>query len=126
MHTVRRAATIAAAVAVLVSFVPAAGHADPHRPKCDDGHVRCLIRKYWEGDDEQALRVAKCESEYNPRSENSCCVGVFQVYASSHEREMADLGYTRDDLYDAGKNTRVAYSIYHGDGDSWGQWDCKP
>jgi len=60
MHTLRRAATVSI-FAVLVSFIPAVGRADPQHRRCGDSAVRCLIRKYWDGDDRLGLRIAGCE-----------------------------------------------------------------
>lgn len=113
------------AIGLLVVSVPPA-EADPPKEKCKDSPSVCLIKKYWEGDDAAALRVAKCESHYEPsaRRPGSQYTGVFQIGVDVHAERIANLGYSKSDMTDAGKNTKVAHDLWLDSG--WGPWECKP
>lgn len=87
-----------------------------------NGDSRELIIKYWKGDDRKALAVAYCESRYNNRAQNGSHRGVFQLTSKYHQGRAAKFGYSWEDMYDAGKNTRVAYDLYLDKG--WGPWTC--
>lgn len=77
----------------------------------------------------QALRVAACESDYNPNARNPTPVGgahaagVFQILDSSTWYTTSYRGYSP---YNAWANIHAAYQIFHRDGNSWREWACKP
>ena len=107
---------------VLLLSLPVAARANPHR--CEDTQVRCFIKKYWGGDDREALAVARCESGYDPRARNGSHFGLFQLSRTYHEGRAASLGYDWSAMDDPGKNTRVAFSLWREQG--WGPWVCRP
>jgi hypothetical protein len=87
------------------------------------GEIEQIIRDVWPDDlEEQALRIAWRESGYNPRAQNFCCSGLFQIYYDVHASWLADLGINSvEDLYDPHNNATAAYTLYQRDG-GWGPW----
>ncbi len=87
------------------------------------GEIEQIIRDAWPDDlEEQALRVAWRESGYNPRAQNHCCSGLFQIYYDVHASWLADLGINSvEDLYDPHLNATAAYALYQRSG-SWEPW----
>ena len=77
----------------------------------------------WPDDlEEQALRIAWRESGYNPRAQNHCCSGLFQIYYDVHASWLADLGINSvEDLYDPHLNATAAYALYQRSG-GWEPW----
>ena len=93
--------------------------------QAQNGQSAELIAKYWPGNDQQALSVARCESNYDESARNGSHYGVFQLSRRYHEHRARELGYDWDSVaIDAGKNTRVAWSLYQDSG--WGPWECRP
>lgn len=124
-------------IAVLI-FATERAAADPPRPqpaKCQESATVCLVKKYWKNADTQpaALRVARCESKFNEKAQNpSGARGIFQLMPV-HSGRAAEVGaresearepYSWDEMYDAGKNTRVAEDLYNEQG--WDPWECSP
>lgn len=72
----------------------------------------------------QALRVAKCESGFNPRATNGSHRGLFQISTRWHAARTQRMGYTLDQLWEVGPNIAVAVAIYNEQG--WAPWECKP
>ncbi|HEX9036104.1 MAG TPA: transglycosylase SLT domain-containing protein [Ktedonobacterales bacterium] len=76
-----------------------------------------------------ALAVAKCESGYDPNAWNSYPImgshasGVFQILYPSTWNSTA---YSTSSPFDANANIHAAYQIFHRDGNSWREWQCKP
>lgn len=70
-----------------------------------------------------ALRVAKCESGFNPRATNGQFRGLFQIGVKYHAARTQRMGYTLDQLWEPGPNIAVALAIYHEQGGS--PWQCK-
>lgn len=76
-----------------------------------------------------ALNIARCESGYDPNAYNSYPVagshaeGVFQILYPS---TWSGTSYARYSPYDYNANIRAAYEIFHNDGYSWREWECKP
>ena len=87
------------------------------------GEIEQIIRDVWPDDlEEQALRIAWRESNYNPRAQNYCCSGLFQIYYEVHAGWLAELGVkSADDLYDPRTNATAAYALYQRSG-SWAPW----
>lgn len=76
-----------------------------------------------------ALNIARCESGYDPNAYNSYPVagshaeGVFQILYPS---TWSGTSYARYSPYDYNANIRAAYEIFHNDGNSWREWECRP
>ncbi len=85
--------------------------------------IEQIIRDVWPDDlEEQALRIAYRESNYNPRAQNYCCSGLFQIYYDVHASWLAELGINSvEDLYDPHLNATAAYALYQRSG-SWEPW----
>lgn len=75
-------------------------------------------------DKEDAIEVARCESSLNPRATNGVHYGLFQISRTYHEARARSLGYTWDEMLQAGPNSHVAASLWAEEG--WGPWSCKP
>jgi hypothetical protein len=84
--------------------------------------VKSLIRQMWPADSvDKALDVAWKESNYLARADNGwCCLGVFQINYSSHQRRLAARGLGRDGLFDAKVNIEIALEIFREQG--WSPW----
>lgn len=91
------------------------------RCKKKHGHNRCIAIKYWKGDDERMLQVFECESGFNERAQNSCCRGIAQLH-EVHSGRARRMGYTWGQMYDPGKNVKVAWDLFVDQG--WGPWEC--
>lgn len=87
------------------------------------GEIEQIIRDVWPDDlEEQALRIAFRESSYDPRAQNFCCSGLFQLYFEVHRSWLADLGVDSvEDLYDPRTNAEAAYALFQRSG-GWGPW----
>lgn len=85
-----------------------------------------IIRQVWPDDLEQmAVDIARRESGLRPSAQNSCCVGLFQLYYDLHSWWLADLGITtRSALFDARANARAALALYQRAG--WTPWAVAP
>lgn len=70
-----------------------------------------------------ALRVAKCESGFNPRATNGSHRGLFQISTRWHAARTQRMGYTLEQLWEVGPNISVALAIYNEQGP--GPWQCK-
>jgi soluble lytic murein transglycosylase-like protein len=74
-----------------------------------------------------ALRVAKCESGYDPyaKNQNSSATGVFQFISGTWLSvvKMRGQEYTLEDRKDAEKNIDNALWLAAKEG--WGHWECK-
>lgn len=88
----------------------------PEAP-CD---IACLIRRRWAGtgQEERAVRIAKCESglQANPRHNNPH-YGVFQMGRS----EFAHFGH--GNIFNAQDNINAAFNYWKHSG--WRPWACK-
>ena len=85
--------------------------------------VEQIIRDEWPDSlEENALFVAKRESNFNPSVRNWCCVGLFQMYWNVHKSWMKNYGVTNlNQLYDPRTNAKLAYAMYQRS-NSWGPW----
>lgn len=70
-----------------------------------------------------ALRVAKCESGYNPHATNGQFRGLLQVGVRIHAARIARMGFTPDAMWEVGPNLAVAHAIYSESGPR--AWQCK-
>lgn len=82
--------------------------------------VKQQIRKAWgpKWRERQAIRVARCESGFNPRAANGQYLGIFQMGAS----ERATYGHGPG----AHKQARAAHRYFVASGRDWSPWACKP
>ena len=84
--------------------------------------VEAIIRSIWPADQaDQAVRIAKRESNLVPTVRNWCCYGLFQIYFKMNQPTLAAIGVTSpDQLYDPRVNAEAAYAIYQRSG--WAPW----
>lgn len=82
-----------------------------------------IVRDAWPDELEaDAFFVANRESNWNNLSQNSCCVGLFQLNWNSHKKWMANYGVTdRNQLFDPVINARMAVVTWQRSG-SWRPW----
>jgi LysM repeat protein len=85
--------------------------------------VESIIRQVWPDDlEEEALRIARRESNLRPTAKNSCCYGLFQINFVPHKRWLAGIGVTSaNQLLDPNVNANAAYALYQRAG-GWGPW----
>lgn len=85
-----------------------------------------IIRQVWPDDLEQmAVDIARRESGLRPTAQNSCCVGLFQIYYDLHSWWLADMGITtRSALFGARANAEAALALYERAG--WTPWAVTP
>lgn len=87
--------------------------------------IRTIFGQYGDA----AIRVADCESDFDPNQVNSISIGgshaagVFQILYPSTWNSTS---YWKYSPFDYRANIRAAYEIFKGDGYSWRQWQCKP
>jgi hypothetical protein len=86
------------------------------------GEVEQIIRDVWPDDlENQALAIAKRESNLHPTSHNSCCVGLFQIHWNANQRFLNSIAITSVTmLYDPIHNATAAYRMYLRNG--WAPW----
>lgn len=86
--------------------------------------ARELISRHFQGEDvEVALKVAWCESRYDPSATNprTGAAGLFQHLTKYWESRSAAAGWAGANIYDAEANTAVAaWLVYEGGG--WKHW----
>ena len=89
-------------------------------PLIAEAGVKKQIRKAWGPNwrERQAIRVARCESGFNPRAANGQYRGIFQMGAS----ERATYGHGPG----ARKQSRAAHRYFVASGKDWSPWACKP
>jgi hypothetical protein len=87
-------------------------------------HIERIVRARFGDRTDAALRVAHCESRYDPRavSAGGGSWGLFQINRV-HEDLVAELGYEWEDLLDAAVNTHVARVLFDRAG-GWSPWAC--
>ena len=84
--------------------------------------VEAIIREVWPDElEEEALRIAKRESRLNPRAQNYCCYGLFQIYYNVHKKWLAEMGVTSgEQLLDPVVAAKAGLKLYQRNG--WGPW----
>lgn len=94
-----------------------------HAAHFEPGSVEQMILDVFGDAGPQALRVANCESHYNPDAYNpSGASGVFQIMMPTHAWRFVEHGWTAGDVFDAYRNIVVAYDIWLDSG--WRPWSC--
>ena len=79
-----------------------------------------MIKLEFGKDADAALRIARCESHFDPDAANGTHIGVFQIKQSYHGWRTKKFG--GKGLDDARTNVRVAYDLYRDTG--WDPWSC--
>jgi len=86
--------------------------------------IKRLIRETFPEDAETALKIAACESGYNPEAynptNNSHDRGIFQISDKYHKKTWTEMGYT--DMHDVKQNIEYARVLYEESG--WNHWVC--
>jgi hypothetical protein len=84
--------------------------------------VEAIIRSVWPADQaDEAVRIAKRESNLVPTVRNWCCYGLFQIYFKMNQPALAAVGVTSpEQLYDPRVNAEAAYAMYQRSG--WAPW----
>jgi LysM domain/Transglycosylase SLT domain len=91
--------------------------------------IPTMINQIFGVDGPAAMRVARCESGFNPNAYNPISVGgshaagVFQILFPSTWRGTSLAAWSP---YDARANILAAHQIFVRDGHSWREWACKP
>ena len=89
--------------------------------------VRALISEYFEPSDvNQAVRVAWCESRFDPKSINlrTGAQGIFQHLPRYWEERSTAAGFSGAELTDAEASiAAAAWAVYHGGG--WDVFGCR-
>ncbi|MGE0139336.1 MAG: LysM peptidoglycan-binding domain-containing protein [Ilumatobacteraceae bacterium] len=85
--------------------------------------VEAIIRAAWPDDlEDEAIRIARRESNLQPTAHNSCCYGLFQIYFNVHKGWLKALGITSpQQLMDPEIAAHAAYALYQRNG-GWGPW----
>ena len=94
----------------------------------DESQVRALITRYFQPEDvNRAIRIAWCESSFNPRSVNPVtgASGLFQLDPATWTAQSAAAGIPGADILDGESNVAVAaWMLYELPG-GWAQWECQ-
>ena len=120
-----QAAAQAAAARANAAPAPVPTSAPVPAPAAPSGSVQDIIRAAFaplgQGAVDWALRVARCESGYNPNAYNPSgpYMGLFQFLQSTWNRTP----YAGSSPYDASANAHAAAWLYQNSGP--GQWGCK-
>jgi len=98
------------------------------KPAPAPGDIESLIRAAaatWGADPNQLLRVAWCESRYNPYAVNarSGAAGLFQFMPATWAANSVRAGYAGASAFDPVANANTAAFMFR-NGQAW-QWSCK-
>ncbi len=89
--------------------------------------IRELVSRYFRPEDvNKAIRIAWCESSFNPYSVNpqTQASGLFQHLPRYWEERSAAAGFAGADIFDPEANVAVAaWLVYEGGG--WTHWTCR-
>ena len=85
--------------------------------------VETIIREVWPDDlEDEAVRIARRESNLQPTARNACCYGLFQIYWSVHKGWLAQMGITSaEQLFDPAVAAKAGLALYQRSG-GWGPW----
>ena len=85
--------------------------------------VEAIIRDVWPDDlEDEAVRIARRESNLQPTARNACCYGLFQIYWSVHKGWLSQMGVTSaEQLFDPRVASTAGYTLYQRSG-GWGPW----
>ena len=98
------------------------------KPAPAPGDIESIIRTAaaaWGADPNQLLRVAWCESRYNPYAVNSRsgAAGLFQFMPATWAANSVRAGYAGASVFDPVANANTAAFMFR-NGQAW-QWSCK-
>ena len=98
------------------------------KPAPAPGDIESIIRAAagaWGADANQLLRVAWCESHYNPSAVNarSGAAGLFQFMPATWAANSVRAGYAGASVFDPVANANTAAFMFR-NGQAW-QWSCK-
>ena len=83
-----------------------------------------LIKAVFGPEAPNALKVAFCESKFDPSVTGRFRErGIFQIHPV-HRKRIESMGYTWDQMYEVLPNIKVAYEIWSEQG--WKPWTCRP
>jgi hypothetical protein len=84
--------------------------------------VEAIIRSVFPAEEaDEAVRIARRESNLVPTVRNWCCYGLFQIYFKMNQKTLAPIGITSaEQLYDPVLNAQAAYAIFQRSG--WAPW----
>ena len=89
--------------------------------------IRELVSRYFRPEDvNRAIRIAWCESSFNPYSVNpqTQASGLFQHLPRYWAERSAEAGFPGADIFDPDANVAVAaWLVYEGGG--WSHWTCR-
>ncbi|MFM8563466.1 MAG: LysM peptidoglycan-binding domain-containing protein [Acidimicrobiia bacterium] len=113
-------ASIAVAPATTAPGVPSAKVTTRQYSRAE---LEQIVRDAWPDELEaDAFFVVQRESNWNNLSQNSCCLGIFQLNWNSHKKWMANYGVTdRSQLLDPVVNARLALVTWQRSG-GWRPW----
>jgi hypothetical protein len=99
-----------------------AAPAAPPANRYSKADVEAIIREIWPADlADEAVRIAKRESNLVPTVRNWCCFGLFQIYYEMNQKTLSGLGISSaEQLYDPRVNATAAYAMYQRVG--WAPW----
>jgi len=82
-----------------------------------------FVRDAWPDElEDNAFYVVNRESNWNPLSRNSCCIGLFQLNWNAHKSWMKNYGITdASELLNPEVNAKLAYATWQRSG-SWRPW----
>lgn len=112
------------AVTAPVTAVRRVGTRPPAPPGDIEGIIRAAAAK-WGADETQLLRVAYCESRYNPNAYNasSGASGLFQFLATTWAPNSVRAGYAGASVFDPVANANTAAYMFANQ--QARQWSCK-
>lgn len=91
--------------------------------------VRALVERYFRPEDvNKAIRVAWCESSFNPKAVNPTtgAAGLFQHLPSYWPERSAEAGFAGADIFDPEANVAVAAWLLYESPGGWSNWTCSP
>jgi hypothetical protein len=92
-------------------------------------NVENIIQDVFGPDAPAAMRIAWCESSYDPNAVNSIAIGdsraegLFQILVPSTWNTTSQAG---NSPFDPRANAIAAHEIFIRDGHSWREWACQP
>lgn len=121
--TVKAAAVKAPTTTVKATPAAAPSPAPVSSPSYSASEVEQIIRDVWPDNlEDQAVAIAKRESNLQPTARNYCCIGLFQIYWSVHKSWLTAVGVSSaEQLLDPRVNAGAAYFLYLRNG-GWGPW----
>lgn len=92
-----------------------------------ESEVREIVGRHFHREDvNRAIRVAWCESSFNPQSVSSAtgAAGLFRLDPAHWAERSALAGYTGADIFDPEANVAVAAWMVYNMPEGWTAWSC--